>query len=123
MQREVNFMKNIYGIKRSDLEEYFINIGEKKFKALQVYEWLYLKRVDSIDKMTNIKKEIQDKLKNDFSMDMISITKVEHDTDTHKYLFLLKDHNYIEAVLMEHDYGLSVCVSSEVGCNIGWDYN
>ena len=52
-------MKNIYGIKRSDLEEYFISIGEKKFKALQVYEWLYLKRVDSIDKMTNIKKEIQ----------------------------------------------------------------
>ena len=121
-------MKNIYGIKRSDLEEYFLSIGEKKFKALQVYEWLYLKRVDlkrvdSIDKMTNIKKEIQDKLKIDFSMEMIKVAQVQHDTDAHKYLFLLKDHNYIEAVLMEHDYGLSVCVSSEVGCNIGWDYN
>ena len=112
-------MKNIYGIKRSDLEEYFISIGEKKFKALQVYEWLYLKRGGSIDKMTNIKKEIQEKLKNDFSTDMISIAKVEHDVDAHKYLFLLKDHNYIEAVLTEHDYGLSVCVSSEVGCNMG----
>ena len=119
----MNFMKNIYGIKRSDLEEYFISIGEKKFKALQVYEWLYLKRVDSIDKMTNIKKEIQDKLKTDFSMEMIKVAQVQHDTDAHKYLFLLKDHNYIEAVLMEHDYGLSVCVSSEVGCNIGWVYN
>ena len=115
----MNFMKNIYGIKRSDLEEYFLSIGEKKFKALQVYEWLYLKRVDSIDKMTNIKKEIQDKLKTDFSMEMIKVAQVQHDTDAHKYLFLLKDHNYIEAVLMEHDYGLSVCVSSEVGCNMG----
>ena len=57
-------MKNIYGIKRSDLEEYFINIGEKKFKALQVYEWLYLKRVDSIDKMTNIKKRNSRQIKN-----------------------------------------------------------
>ena len=119
----MNFMKNIYGIKRSDLEEYFLSIGKKKFKALQVYEWLYLKRVDSIDKMTNIKKEIQDKLKTDFSMEMIKVVQVQHDTDAHKYLFLLKDHNYIEAVLMEHDYGLSVCVSSEVGCNIGWVYN
>ena len=60
----MNFMKNIYGIKRSDLEEYFINIGEKKFKALQVYEWLYLKRVDSIDKMTNIKKRNSRQIKN-----------------------------------------------------------
>ena len=49
-------MKNIYGIKRSDLEEYFLSKKEKKFKGLQVYEWLYLKRVDSIDKMTNIKR-------------------------------------------------------------------
>lgn len=111
--------KNIYGIKRSDLEEYFLKIGEKKFKALQVYEWLYLKRVDSFYKMSNIKKDIQEKLDTDYTMDMISISKVEHDIDTHKYLFHLKDGNFIEAVLMEHDYGLSVCVSSEVGCNMG----
>lgn len=111
--------RNIYGIKRSDLEEYFLKIWEKKFKALQVYEWLYQKRVSSFYEMSNIKKDIQEKLDSDFSNEMITITKVQHDTDAHKYLFHLYDNNYIEAVLMEHDYGLSVCVSSEVGCNMG----
>lgn len=111
--------RNIYGIKRSYLEEYFLKIGEKKFKALQVYEWLYQKRVSSFYEMSNIKKDIQEKLDSDFSNEMITITKVQHDIDAHKYLFHLYDNNYIEAVLMEHDYGLSVCVSSEVGCNMG----
>lgn len=111
--------RNIYGIKRSDLEEYFLKIGEKKFKALQVYEWLYQKRVSSFYEMSNIKKDIQEKLDSDFSNEMIKISKVQHDIDAHKYLFHLYDNNYIEAVLMEHDYGLSVCVSSEVGCNMG----
>ena len=112
-------MKNIYGMKRADLEEYFTIINEKKFKALQVFEWLYLKRVNDFSLMTNIKKEIQEKLKQDFTMDMISLDSSQDDNLTHKYLFKLADNNYIEAVLMEHDYGLSVCVSSEVGCNMG----
>lgn len=112
-------MKNIYGMKRADLEEYFTTINEKKFKALQVFEWLYLKRVNDFSLMTNIKKEIQEKLKQDFTMDMITLDSSQDDNLTHKYLFKLADNNYIEAVLMEHDYGLSVCVSSEVGCNMG----
>ena len=112
-------MKNIYGMKRADLEEYFTTINEKKFKALQVFEWLYLKRVNDFSLMTNIKKEIKEKLKQDFTMDMITLDSSQDDNLTHKYLFKLADNNYIEAVLMEHDYGLSVCVSSEVGCNMG----
>ncbi|MGM9835026.1 MAG: 23S rRNA (adenine(2503)-C(2))-methyltransferase RlmN [Bacilli bacterium] len=112
-------MKNIYGIKRSDLESYFESIGEKKFKALQVFEWLYEKRVSSFDEMTNIKSEVKEQLKKDFSMDMIEIVRKQEDKLTKKYLFKLNDNNYIEAVLMEHDYGNSVCVSSEVGCNMG----
>ena len=56
-------MKSIYGIKKSDLEEYFISIGEKKFKATQVYEWVYRKKVLSFDEMTNISKDIREKLK------------------------------------------------------------
>ena len=111
--------KNIYGLKRSDLETYFLTKNEKKFKALQVYEWLYQKRVSSFSMMSNIKKDIQEELSNDFTMEMIEVSKVQHDVDAHKYLFHLYDNNYIEAVLMEHDYGLSVCVSSEVGCNMG----
>ena len=112
-------MKNIYGLKRCDLEEYFLSINEKKFKALQVYEWLYNFRVSSFDEMTNIKKEVRKQLKKDFTMEMIEIVKVQEDNLTKKYLFRLKDDNYIEAVLMRHDYGNSVCVSSQVGCNMG----
>lgn len=111
--------KNIYGLKRSDLETYFLTKNEKKFKALQVYEWLYQKRVSNFSLMSNIKKALQEELSNDFTMEMIEVSKVQHDVDAHKYLFHLYDNNYIEAVLMEHDYGLSVCVSSEVGCNMG----
>ncbi len=110
---------NIYGIKRSDLEDYFVNMNEKKYKALQIYEWLYQKRVKSFAEMTNLKKELRDKLSQDFSTEFISISKKQEDKLTKKYLFKLLDDNYIEAVLMEHDYGLSVCVSSQVGCNMG----
>ncbi len=110
---------NIYGIKRVDLEDYFIKQGEKKFKALQVYEWLYQHRVNSFFSMTNIKKEWQEQLSHDFSMVRIKIKKKQEDKLSKKYLFLLADSNYVEAVLMEHDYGLSICVSSEVGCNMG----
>ena len=110
---------NIYGIKRLDLEEYFLNIGEKKFKALQVFEWLYAHKVKAFSEMTNIKKELQDKLEQDFSFDTITIQKKQEDKLTKKYLFKLFDGNFVEAVLMQHDYGLSICVSSQVGCNMG----
>ena len=112
-------MMNIYGIKRVDLEIYFLDINEKKFKALQVFEWLYEKKVSSFFSMTNIKKDLQDKLDKDFSFRMIKIQKKQEDKETKKYLFKLFDGNFVEAVLMQHDYGLSVCVSSEVGCNMG----
>jgi len=112
-------MKNIYNYKLSDLEEYFISIGEKKFKARQVFDWLYIKRVNDFKLMTNIKKELQDKLNNEFSLDFIKIKKCQKSDLTSKYLFELIDGNYIEAVLMRHDYGISVCVSSQVGCNMG----
>lgn len=110
---------NIYGIKRLDLEEYFLGIGEKKFKALQVFEWLYTHKVKSFSEMTNIKKELQVRLEEDFSMKMITIQRKQEDKLTKKYLFKLFDGNFVEAVLMQHDYGLSICVSSQVGCNMG----
>ena len=110
---------NIYGIKRNDLEDYFRSINEKKYKALQVYEWLYDKRVDSFYEMTNLKKSVQDKLNDDFGFERIKIAKKQEDNLTKKYLFRLTDNNYVEAVLMRHDYGISICVSSQVGCNMG----
>lgn len=110
---------NIYGMKRVDLEQYFLDKGLHKFKALQVFEWLYTHKVKSFFEMTNIKKELQETLDRDFSMRMIHIEKKQQDKETSKYLFRLFDDNFVEAVLMKHDYGLSVCVSSEVGCNMG----
>ena len=112
-------MKNIYNYKLSDLEDYFQSIGEKKFKARQIYDWLYVKKVNSFFDMTNIKKDMQEKLNNEFSMEFIKIKTKQTSELTNKYLFELLDGNYIEAVLMRHDYGNSICVSSQVGCNMG----
>ena len=102
-----------------ELEDYFLSIGEKKFKAIQVFEWLYLKNEYNIDNFSNLKKEIRDKIKSDFKLNFITIKRKEEGKLVKKYLFELEDNNFIEAVLMEHDYGLSVCVSSQVGCNMG----
>lgn len=110
--------ENLFNKTREELENYFISIGEKKFKALQVYEWLYEKREFNIDDFSNIKKEIREQLKKDFSTDIINIEKKQEDNLTKKYLFKLLDGEFIEAVVMEHDYGTSICVSSEVGCNM-----
>lgn len=110
---------NIYNLTFEQLEEYFINKGEKKFKATQVFEWLYKKRVKSFDEMTNIKKEVISYLKKDFNINNLEIIAKQEDVDVVKFLFKLEDDNKIEAVLMRHDYGNSLCVSSQVGCNMG----
>ena len=112
-------MRNIYGETIQDLEKYFESIGEKKFKAIQVYEWLYEKKVTSFDEFSNLKKEVREQLKKDYCLDKLEVKKRQVDNLTEKYLFRLEDNEFIEAVLMKHDYGLSVCVSSEVGCNMG----
>lgn len=112
-------MKNLMSLTINDLEKYFLELGEKKFKATQVFEWLYIHKERDIDNFTNIKKELREKLKEDFNINFISIKKCEVGEDVRKYLFALEDGNFIEAVLMEHDYGKSVCVSSQVGCNMG----
>ena len=112
-------MESIYNKSFDELVLYFESIGQKKFKATQVFEWLYLKRVKSFDDMSNIKKEIIDKLKEDYVIEDISLDKVERDVEVNKYLFSLNDGNHIESVLMRHDYGNSICISSQVGCNMG----
>ena len=110
---------SIYGLTREQLEQYFLTINEKKFKALQIFEWLYQKKERNIANFSNIKKEIRERLQKDFSFDLPTIVKREIDEDVEKFLFKLSDGEHIEAVLMRHNYGLSVCVSSEVGCNMG----
>ena len=112
-------MNSIYGYTLEKLENYLLENNYKKYVAAQIYDWLYKKRVSSFDEMTNIKKELLEKLKNDFSIEKLEILTKQEDVDVVKYLFKLHDGNKIEAVLMHHDYGESLCVSSQVGCNMG----
>ncbi len=112
-------MESIYNKTIEDLEEYFLNKGEKKFKAVQLFLWLYQKRVTSYAEITNMKKDLLKEVEKDFCIDSLEIVNVERDKDVNKYLFKLKDGEHIEAVLMNHDYGNSLCVSSQVGCNMG----
>lgn len=112
-------MKNIYGLTIEELEKVFIDLGSKKFHADQMFSWLYEKDIDSYDEVTNIKKELLAEISKVYSIEKLKIVRIERDVDVSKYLFELADGEHIEAVLMRHDYGNSVCVSSEVGCNMG----
>lgn len=110
---------NLYNLSLKEMEEYFLSIGDKKFHAGQLFSWLYQKKVSSISEITDIKKETLTRIKEDFSIEPLEIIKIERDIDVSKYLFRLSDGEHIEAVLMRHDYGNSICVSSQVGCNMG----
>ena len=110
---------NIYGLTLEELEELFISLGSKKFHALQLFSWLYEKRVESFTEMSDIKKDIISKISKSYSIDRLKIVDMQEDSDVCKYLFELSDKEHIEAVLMRHDYGNSICVSSQVGCNMG----
>ena len=112
-------MNNLMNVTKDELENYFLSIDEKKFKATQVFEWLYQKRIFDIEGFSNIKKEVRERLKKDFILDFIKIEKKEEDELTKKYLFRLHDQEFVEAVIMMHDYGTSICISSQVGCNMG----
>ena len=111
---------DIRSFKFDELEMYFLNIGEKKFRAKQVFNWVQ-KGVDSFDDMSNLPKKIIEKLKKDFIINNVRKIKVlNSDTDgTKKYLFELYDSNIIETVLMRYKYGNSICVSTQVGCKMG----
>ena len=111
-------MNSVYSYTRDDFINYFLEMGEKRFKADIIFDWLYKKRVTSIDSMNNLNKKVISKLKEDMIVDSINIIKKDVGTDVVKYLFELNDNEKIEAVVMYHDYGTSLCISTEVGCNM-----
>lgn len=110
---------NIYGITLEELESFFISRNDKKFKATQVFDWIYKKDIKSFDDMRNVSKETINTMKENFVFENLKILDIRKDKDVSKYLFELKDGNHVEAVLMYHDYGTSICISTEVGCNMG----
>lgn len=114
---------SIYGLTQDQLTAWMLEHGEKKFRATQIWDWLYVKRAGSFDDMTNLPKKGIQLLKDHFVMATLEEQIAQKAKDgTTKYLFRLTDGNLIETVLMPHEYGLSVCVTSQVGCNIGCSF-
>ena len=115
-------MKSIFDLKLDDLTLYLESHGYSKFVSKQIYDWIYKKRVFDFDKMSNLKLDLRELLKKDFDINMLTLKRKQTSDLTNKYLFELADGNLIESVLMRHDYGISVCVSSQVGCNMGCSF-
>lgn len=118
-------MLNLRDLTVKELEEYFVSIGEKPFRAKQVFEWLN-RGVDSFDEMSNIPKELRERLSDAEASDDITIGRInilrkqESRTDgTIKYLFQLRESIAVESVFMKYKYGNSICVSSQAGCRMG----
>ena len=115
--------KDIFGLSLEVLQDLLATHGFKKFRAKQVFEWIYKKSVFEFSKMKNISKDDIQLLNDNFKIlpSQINILKEQVSADklTRKVLIELPDGNSIETVCMSHDYGYSVCVSSQVGCNMG----
>ena len=112
---------DILGLLPEELEEQILLMGEKKFRAKQIFEWLHVKRADSFDKMTNLSVQLRERLKKIFCLKSLFIVKrlESHTDNTVKYLYRLPDGNHVETVIMEYNYGNTVCVSTQVGCKMG----
>jgi len=113
------YMKSIYSMTINDLENFLLSKNQKKYRASQIMDWLYIKRVKSFNEMTNLSKDLINLLEESFFFDKMEIIREQIDTDVSKYLIKLSDNNLIEAVLMNHNYGNSLCISTQVGCNMG----
>ena len=113
-------MFNLKDLTLSELTECIENFGEPKYKAKQIFSWLY-KNIKSIDEMTDISKNLREKLKEIAYISTLEIEEryISKKDETRKYLFRLPDGNYIESVLMKYSYGYTICVSSQVGCRMG----
>ncbi|MFD6438875.1 23S rRNA (adenine(2503)-C(2))-methyltransferase RlmN [Peribacillus sp. NPDC060186] len=115
--------KSIYGLTFDQLTAWLLEHGHKKFRASQVWEWLYRTRVTDFSEMTDVNKECIQLLKDNFFIQTLTEhVKQESADGTIKFLFKLQDGNLIETVMMRHKYGISVCVTTQVGCNIGCSF-
>ncbi|HVT84407.1 MAG TPA: 23S rRNA (adenine(2503)-C(2))-methyltransferase RlmN [Chitinophagaceae bacterium] len=111
--------KNIRHLTLQDLEQYFEALGEKKFRARQVYEWLWQKKAQRIDDMTNLSKELRNKLKEDFTLPALSIDATQYSADgTIKSRFKTWDGHAVEGVLIPSEHRYTACVSSQIGCSL-----
>lgn len=121
--KEREFMKNIKDYDLEELKNELKEIGEKPFRAEQIFKWLYDDKIQSFDEMTNLSLELREKLKNNYTICNFNILKKQESKDgTIKYLLDVLDGNAIETVLMKYHHGNSVCVSSQIGCKMGCQF-
>ncbi|ANS74994.1 23S rRNA (adenine(2503)-C2)-methyltransferase [Paenibacillus yonginensis] len=110
----------IYDFTLEELQAWAVEQGEPAFRGSQIFEWIYVKRVNSFEEMTNLSKALRQKLDDQFQfVTLKEITKFESKDGTVKFLFGLHDDHAIETVIMKHNYGNSICVTTQVGCRIG----
>ena len=113
--------KDIRAYGYEELQKEMATIGEKAFRAKQIYEWLHVKLVDHFDEMTNLSKALREKLEENY--EILPVVMLERQISqidgTNKFLFRLYDGNVVESVLMKYKHGNSVCISSQVGCRMG----
>jgi 23S rRNA (adenine2503-C2)-methyltransferase len=114
-------MEDIKSMNLSELTGYMVGIGEKPFRAKQLYEWIHKRQADSFDEMTNLSGKLRETLTDQANLTTLhtEAVQVSQLDGTRKYLFLLDDGNVIESVLMRYKHGNSVCISSQVGCRMG----
>ena len=115
----MNTMPNIRQLSLEELEQYFLDMGEKKFRAKQVYDWLWLKPVLSFEQMTNLSKDLRHKLATEFSFPSLELNLTQHSDDgTLNYRFKTFDGDLVEGVLIPTANRLTACVSSQIGCSL-----
>ena len=113
-------MKNIKDFNLDELQEELVSIGEKKYRAEQIFKWIYVEKVKEFDEMTNLSLKLREKLKANYTMCNYKILRKQESSDgTKKYLFDVLDSNAIETVLMQYHHGKTICVSSQIGCKMG----
>ncbi|MDY3907519.1 MAG: 23S rRNA (adenine(2503)-C(2))-methyltransferase RlmN [Candidatus Enterosoma sp.] len=112
-------MKDLYSYSFSSLKEEMLSIGEKEYRAKQLYSWIYKKRVKDFSLFSDISKNFISYLQDNYYLSSLKAEVVQKSSDgTIKCLFSLEDNQKVEAVLMHYVYGYSVCISSQVGCNM-----
>ena len=112
---------DILSLSKEELEEKILAMGEKKFRAGQIYDWLHINKVEEFSKMTNLSAQLREKLDDIFWINSLKIQKrlVSDIDNTVKYLYGLSDGEKVETVLMEYKHGNSLCISTQVGCRMG----
>lgn len=112
---------DIKSLDYGELQEFLKTMGEKAFRAKQIYQWMHEKQAESFEEMTNLSKSLREKLKENCTYTCLEPVEILTSAldGTQKYLFRLADGNVVESVLMKYKHGNSVCISTQVGCRMG----